>query len=94
MCYSESAPGQKECEQAMHRINNSIHDLDQAALAAVGQNLQPWEGQSLQAYQDQVINSTKQMIDLIDAIRNAAKAEPENIGHLVSPALLLSYVCL
>ena len=85
MClYSESAPGQKECEHAVQRINRSIHDLDQASLAALGQNLHPQQGKSTQGYQDQVMNSTKQMLDLIDAIKNAAKNEPENLGHLVS----------
>ncbi|KAK2151016.1 hypothetical protein LSH36_379g01080 [Paralvinella palmiformis] len=86
----ESAPGQKECERALERINSSMHQLDQASLSAVGQSLRPLEGKTLQGYQDQVINSTKQMLDLVHAIRCAAKAEPENLGHLVSS--LASYL--
>ena len=69
-----------------------MHQLDQAALSAVGQSLRPMEGKTLQGYQDQVINSTKQMLDLVNAIRHAAKAEPENLGHLVSKEI--SYVLI
>ena len=35
----DSAPGQKECETAIEKVNQTINDLDQASLAAISQNL-------------------------------------------------------
>ena len=35
----DSAPGQKECEDAIEKVNRSIRDLDQASLAAISSSL-------------------------------------------------------
>ena len=43
----DSAPGQKECTEAIDQVNNSIRDLDQASLAAISQNLAPRNERSL-----------------------------------------------
>lgn len=38
---------------------------------------------SSQAHQEQMINSAREILDRIDLIRQAAKEEPQNLGHLV-----------
>jgi len=37
----EKCPGQKECEEAIRVVNSTINMLDQAALAALSQDLKP-----------------------------------------------------
>lgn len=46
LCYHgdfirERCPGQKECEEAIRIVNSTINMLDQAALAALSQDLKP-----------------------------------------------------
>ncbi|ESO89699.1 hypothetical protein LOTGIDRAFT_218488 [Lottia gigantea] len=78
----ESAPGQRECDDGIEKINQVIRQLDQASLAAISQNLAPQNEKSLKAFQEQLINSAREILEKIDFVRNAAKREPENLGHL------------
>ncbi|GFR75669.1 kynurenine/alpha-aminoadipate aminotransferase mitochondrial, partial [Elysia marginata] len=80
----DSAPGQQECDNAIEHLNMTIRDLDQASLDAIGQNLRPRDEKSLKAYQEQMINSAREILDRVDQIRQAAKEEPQNLGHLIS----------
>ncbi|CAG5116694.1 unnamed protein product, partial [Candidula unifasciata] len=80
----DGAPGQHECDNAIEHLNIIIREVDQASLAAVSQNLRPRDEKSLKAYQEQMINSAREILDRIDLIRQAAKEEPQNLGHLVS----------
>ena len=41
MLIRERCPGQKECEEAIRVVNSTINMLDQAALAALSQDLKP-----------------------------------------------------
>lgn len=83
-CFREGAPGHKECDNAIQQLNLALNDLDQASLAAVGQSLSIRGDGSLQMYQQQLINCARQLLEHIEPIRNAAKGEAENLGHLVS----------
>ncbi|CAG5121597.1 unnamed protein product, partial [Candidula unifasciata] len=85
----DSAPGQRECDSAIEHLNMTIRELDQASLAAISQNLVPSDEKSLKAYQEQMINSAREILDRIDLIRQAAKEESQNLGHLA--ATLSSY---
>ncbi|CAL1533836.1 unnamed protein product, partial [Lymnaea stagnalis] len=80
----DMAPGQHECDNAIEHLNLTIRDLDQASLAAISQNLKPRDEKSLKAYQEQMINSAREILDRVDLIRQAAKEEPQNLGHLIS----------
>ncbi|XP_059140472.1 talin-2-like isoform X4 [Physella acuta] len=80
----DMAPGQHQCDNAIEHLNMVIRDLDQASLAAISQNLKPQDEKSLKAYQEQMINSAREILDRIDFIRQAAKEEPQNLGHLIS----------
>ena len=62
----------------------ALRRVDQAALEAVSQSLQPRQENSLTGFQEQVINAAKEMVRLVQPIRQAAKGEAENVGHLVS----------
>ncbi|XP_055955771.1 talin-2-like isoform X4 [Patella vulgata] len=79
-----SAPGQNECDEGIEKINRVIRQLDQASLAAISQNLHPQSEKSLAAFQEQMINSAREILEKIDFVRNAAKREPENLGHLIT----------
>ena len=43
----DCAPGQRECDESIERLNRSIRDLDQASLAAISQSLQQRTEKSL-----------------------------------------------
>ena len=80
----EKAPGQRECDVAIDRINGALRTLDQASLAAVSQSLAPMDDNSMQGYQEQMQGSAHQILELIDEVKAAAKTEPEKLAHLVS----------
>ena len=46
--YRDNAPGQRECDEALEQINQTINQLDQASLAAISQQLEPRPENSLQ----------------------------------------------
>ena len=80
----EDSPGHRECDASIQQINRHIHDLDQASLSAAGQGgLRGDFPGSLQSYQEQVLNSARQLLDHIEPIRTASKGEGENLPHLV-----------
>ncbi|ESN92443.1 hypothetical protein HELRODRAFT_115799 [Helobdella robusta] len=83
-------PGHKECDWSIDQINLIIHDIDQISLAAVSHDpmlASMGEGRTLEACHEQVINSAKQMLDLVEPIKLAAKGESGNLGHLVNSAI-------
>ncbi|XP_067653820.1 talin-1-like isoform X2 [Haliotis asinina] len=80
----DTAPGQKECDTAIEKLNHTIRDLDQASLAAISQNLGQRNDKTLKAFQEQMINSGREILDTIEAIQRAAKCKPENLGHLIN----------
>ena len=49
--YRDKCPGQKECDAAIDSLNATINQLDQAVLAAMSQQLQPYASSTLQGFQ-------------------------------------------
>ena len=84
----DHAPAQQECDHSIQGMNQNIHDLDQASLAAVGQALAPQGDASHKACQEGVINAAREIAERIDPTRHAAKSEAEKLGHLVSSTIL------
>ncbi|XP_060579795.1 talin-1-like isoform X4 [Ruditapes philippinarum] len=80
----DSAPGQKECDEAIENVNKSIRDLDQASLAAISGNLPSRTERSLRSYQEQMISCSREILETIENVKKAASREPENLGHLVT----------
>ncbi|XP_069174235.1 talin-2 isoform X3 [Procambarus clarkii] len=80
----DKAPGQKECDEALDKLNMNIRDLDQASLRVLDQNLEQHSENSLQGYNEQVENAGQALLNNIDKVRNAAKSEAENLGHAVT----------
>lgn len=37
----DNAPGQRECDEALDKINHVINDLDQASLASISEGMEP-----------------------------------------------------
>jgi hypothetical protein len=37
-----------------------------------------------QGFQEQIIGSAREILDMVDKVKVAAKSEPENLGHRVS----------
>ena len=84
VCDREDSPGHRECDESIQQTNRYIRDLDQASLSAASQaGLRGDFPGSLQSYQEQVLNSARQLLDHIDPIRSAAKGEGDNLPHLV-----------
>uniref|UniRef100_A0A8W8NJ43 Talin-1 n=1 Tax=Magallana gigas TaxID=29159 RepID=A0A8W8NJ43_MAGGI len=85
----DCVPGQRECDESIDKLNRSIHDLDQASLAAISQSLQQRTEKSLRGFQEQMIGSAREIHDLCSKVKDLAKAEPENMGHRVT--MMASY---
>ena len=91
----EDSPGHRECDSSIQQIGRYIHDLDQASLSAAGQGgLRGNFPGSLQSYQEQVLNSARQLLDHIDPIRTAAKGEGDNLPHLVRVCAVMFVVVI
>ncbi|XP_013386332.1 talin-1 isoform X1 [Lingula anatina] len=80
----ESAPGQKECDDAIEKVTSTIKDLDQAALAAISNSLPARNDNNQQGFQQQMISCAQEIADRIDPVRTAGKGEAEKLGHLVT----------
>ncbi|XP_053387301.1 talin-1-like [Mercenaria mercenaria] len=80
----DSAPGQKECDEAIENVNKSIRDLDQASLAAISGNLPSRTERSLRSYQEQMISCSREILETIENVKKAASREPEKLGHEVT----------
>jgi len=65
-------------------------DLDAASLAAVSQCLAPREDNTVQGFQDQVINSCKQILANIDPLATAACTEAETLGKITAIFFVLN----
>lgn len=80
----DSAPGQKECDQAIAKINKALRVIEQASMNAVSQNLAPRRENTLKGFEEQIIRSAKEMLEMVDNVRTAGKQEAEKLGHLVT----------
>lgn len=80
----DKAPGQKECDEAIDKLNMNIRDLDQASLRVLDQNLQQQTENSLQGFNEQVENAGQALLNNIDKVRSAAKSEAEKLGHSIT----------
>lgn len=80
----DKAPGQKECDESIEKLNVNIRDLDQASLLALDQNLPQHTDNTLQGYNEQVENAGHALLNNIDKVRAAAKSEAENLGHSIT----------
>ncbi|KAE8637076.1 hypothetical protein XENTR_v10003310 [Xenopus tropicalis] len=80
----DKAPGQRECDQAIELLNQSVRDLDQASLEAISQQLAPREGISQEALHTQMQTSVQEISNLIEPMAAAARADSSQLGHKVS----------
>lgn len=80
----DHAPGQRESDKAIQAISRQVNELDQAALAATVGGLEPRTDASATAFKSQVLESLKELQDILPNLQKAAKAEPENFAHAVS----------
>ena len=83
MSIRTKCPGQKECDQAIDTLNDTVNHLDQAILAAMSQSLQPNASSSLQGFQEQMLESVGEIRDNLQPLATAAKGEAEKLGHQV-----------
>lgn len=86
----DSAPGQRECDAAIETLTSCVKDVDSASLAAASQALEPRADNSLQGFQEQAVNSCRQVLSHAEAAAGAAKAEAERLGRRINA--LVSYV--
>ncbi|GAB6032133.1 hypothetical protein CHUAL_010792 [Chamberlinius hualienensis] len=80
----DKAPGQKECEDAIDRLSACIRDLDQAALAAISQNLPVRKDNSLKGFNEQMENTAMEIREKIPDVQLAAKGDASQLGHAVT----------
>ncbi|XP_071140342.1 talin-1-like isoform X1 [Mytilus edulis] len=85
----DCAPGQKECDDSLDTINQCVRSLDQASLSAISQSLTPRTEKTLRGFQEQIIGSAREILDMVDKVKIAAKSEPENLGYRVT--MMASY---
>ncbi|KAJ3220116.1 Talin-1 [Dinochytrium kinnereticum] len=70
-----SAPGQKECNDALQKITDNIGLIDAAIMDATVNNLAPAPG----AHKDSLVETARAIASLIDVI---ARSATNDIGHL------------
>ncbi|GAB1607177.1 talin-1-like isoform X1 [Argonauta hians] len=80
----DSAPGQKECDEAIQQVEKIIRELDQAYMLATSQKMVDDKDKTLQGYQEQMLHCLCPIIEKVDNICNVAKSEAQNLGHMVS----------
>ncbi|KAM6228558.1 talin-1-like isoform 2-T3 [Spheniscus humboldti] len=80
----DKAPGQRECDEAIEVLNRCMREVDQASLAAIGQQLAPREDISQEALHNQMIMAVQEISNLIEPVASAAQAEASQLGHKVS----------
>lgn len=80
----DKAPGQKECDEVLEKLKDSILRLDQAGMSIANQTLSSSKENSLENNSDRATNAAAQILTLADKIRFAGKAEAETLGHRVS----------
>lgn len=84
----DKSPGQKECDEAIDRLNAAIRELDRASLSILSQDsTHQADGSLLKTYQGQMETSASEILDVIEPLRYAAKGEAEKLGHTVSQAV-------
>ena len=79
-----NCPVQKECNQAIDSLKNTINQLDQAILTAMSQILQPNASSSLLGFQEKMLESIRDIRDNLHPLATAAKGEAEKLGHQVA----------
>ena len=79
----EAAPGQKECDDAIDTVNQSLRQLNDASLDAVGGQLQPYEG-SLKSHMDDLVSVLTELDTSSTPLANAAKGDASLLGHKVA----------
>jgi len=81
--FRDKAPGQKECDTAIEKLNKLTNDLDQTVLMGCSQNLPQKKSNSLQGYTDNVQTSANEISERLNPLKQAAKYQAENVGHSV-----------
>jgi len=79
----DNAPGQKECDEAIDCINDSIKQLNNASLSAIDQSLTARDDNTLQGFQSKVVDTVNQIGALIDPITESAKQDSGQLGRQV-----------
>lgn len=77
-------PGQKDCDQAIDALNDTVNQLDQAILAVLSQSLRLIASSSLQGFQEQMMECVGKIGDNLGPLSNVAKGEMKNLGHQVA----------
>lgn len=80
----EKAPGQKECEIAIQKLNNALREVNQASLAAVSQNLPQRKDNTLQGFVQNAEGLLRGAEEHVEPLRISGRSEAENLGHQVS----------
>ncbi|XP_068208058.1 talin-2-like [Palaemon carinicauda] len=79
----DKAPGQKECDQAVDKLNMNIRDLDQAFLSMMDQGVQQHNENNIQGFNEQVENAGHALLSSVEKVRDSAKNRAEMLGHSV-----------
>ncbi|XP_018022014.1 talin-2 isoform X3 [Hyalella azteca] len=79
----DKAPGIKECDDSIDKLNLNIRNLDQTSLYVLDQNLRPRNDGNLQSFNEQVENAGRALLENIDKVRQAGKTEAEKLSHAV-----------
>lgn len=79
----DKAPGQVQCDQVLQTLSNCARELDSASMAIGGHGLVKSNDNNLQGFTEQILNSSAELLDKLEAIKLAAKRNAENLGHAV-----------
>eukprot|EP00117_Sycon_ciliatum_P001215 scpid5059/ scgid6971/ Talin-1 len=78
------APGQRECDDTIDKMNQFVNAIDQATLGAISNTLRPHTDSTLEGFHKQALQALGEVSDHIDPLSVAAKTESEKLGHQVA----------
>uniref|UniRef100_A0A1I8B1N6 Vinculin n=1 Tax=Meloidogyne hapla TaxID=6305 RepID=A0A1I8B1N6_MELHA len=82
----DEAPGQADLDQAINILSQLIQQVDNACMAAA-HNEQPRIDATTESTHQQILHSSRQMLDIIDPLKIAAISHAEAIGRNVRQQL-------
>lgn len=76
-------PGRRECDAAAYNLNELGRSLDEAGYAAATRALEPVEENSLEGYQEELVEHVSELTEASAEVQAAATGEPQKLGHAV-----------
>jgi talin len=76
-------PGQRECDAAAYNLNELARSLDEAGYACATDALEPVEENSLEGYQEELVEHLAEITQAAAEVEQASTGEPQKLGKAI-----------